>query len=105
MCEVEELMLTFVVICRRQRTPLLLATFFGGAALFVGFKFRTMMTQSEAGKNARDKERVNYSVAPGRSGMLPPPMLEIPRKAIIETEANGGWLNRWRSVIDNESGN
>jgi hypothetical protein len=70
MCEVEELMLTFAVICRRQRTPLL-ATFFGGAALFVGFKFRTMMTQSEAGKKARDKERVNYSVAPGRSGMLP----------------------------------
>jgi len=98
-------MLTFTVICRRQRTPLLLATFFGGAALFVGFKFRTMMTQSEAGKNARDKERVNYSVAPGRSGMRPPPMLEIPRKARIETEANGGWLNRWRSVIDNESGN
>jgi len=53
----------------RQRTPLLLATFFGGAALFVGFKFRTMMQQSEAGKEARDKEGVNYSVAPGRSGM------------------------------------
>jgi hypothetical protein len=80
MCEVEELMLTFAVICRRQRTPLLLATFFGGAALFVGFKFRTMMTQSEAGKKARDKEGVNYSVAPGRSGMLPPSHAQNPEK-------------------------
>jgi hypothetical protein len=59
------------VIHRRQRTPLLIATFFGGAALFVGFKFRTMMQQSEAAKKARDKEGVNYSVAPGRSGILP----------------------------------
>jgi hypothetical protein len=101
---VEELMLTFTVICRRQRTPLLLATFFGGAALFVGFKFRTMMTQSEAGKKARDKERVNYSVAPGRSGMLPPPTFKIPRKVRIETVANGSGLNRWRRVIDNEGG-
>lgn len=68
--EMKNLMLTLAVMYRKQRTSLLLATFFGGAALFVGFKFRTMMTQSEAGKKARENNggRVNYSVAPGRSG-------------------------------------
>lgn len=56
-------------ICRRQRTPLLIATFIGGAALFISFKYRTVMQQSEAAKKANSKEGVNYSVAPGRSGI------------------------------------
>jgi hypothetical protein len=103
MCKVEKLMLIFAVICSRQRTPLLLATFLGSAALFVGFKFRTMMTQSEAGKQAREKEGVNYSVVPGRSGILPFPCLKFSRKARMETGSNAG-LNRWRCVIENKGG-
>jgi len=55
-------------IFSRQRTPLLIATFFGGSALFIGFKWRSVMQRSEAAKKASTKEGANYSVAPGRSG-------------------------------------
>lgn len=47
----------------------MVATFFGGAALFIGFKWRAVMARSEAAKRAGTKE-INYSVAPGRSGKL-----------------------------------
>lgn len=50
----------------RQRTPLLLATFVGGSALFIGLKWRAVLARSEAAKDTA--KGINYSVAPGRSG-------------------------------------
>ncbi|KAH8593428.1 hypothetical protein B0O99DRAFT_627175 [Bisporella sp. PMI_857] len=51
----------------RRRTPLLLLTFLGGSAAFIGFKWRAVMQRSEAAKRASSKE-TNYAVVPGRSG-------------------------------------
>ena len=60
-------------INRKQRTPLLLATFVGGGALFIGLKWRAVLQKSEAAKLATTrtgsgKADVNYSVDAGRSG-------------------------------------
>lgn len=52
---------------RRQRNPLLLATFLGGSGLFIGLKWRAVVQRSEAAKKAGTTD-VNYHVAPGRSG-------------------------------------
>ncbi|CAL3971433.1 unnamed protein product [Diplocarpon coronariae] len=53
---------------RRQRTSLLIATFFGATAIFGGLKWKAVFSRSEAAKKASTKENYNYSVAPGRSG-------------------------------------
>jgi hypothetical protein len=82
------------MIRRRQRTPLLIATFFSGGALFIGLKYRTIMQRSEAAKKANAKEGVNYSVAPGRSGTFPFLLLD-PRVLLNSTV-----LYRRRSLID-----
>ncbi|PBP28179.1 hypothetical protein BUE80_DR000963 [Diplocarpon rosae] len=55
-------------IFQRQRTPLLIGTFFGATAIFGGLKWKAVFSRSEAAKKASTKENCNYSVAPGRSG-------------------------------------
>ncbi|KAG4437357.1 hypothetical protein IFR05_007163 [Cadophora sp. M221] len=62
----------------RQRTPLLIATFFGGSAVFVALKWRAVFSRSEAAKRATTKTKdINYSVAPGRSGEIIYPALKL----------------------------
>ena len=56
------------------------------------------MQQSEAGKQARDKEGVNYSVAPGRSGTSS----FLPRSLMRKSKANGLWVYRWGGLVDND---
>ncbi len=68
---------------RRQRVPLLIATFLGGTAAFVSFKFRAVMTRSEEVKKATSGTKANYSVVPGRSGVfLLSPLLLQPQNQI-----------------------
>ncbi|KAH6676601.1 hypothetical protein B0J14DRAFT_585881 [Halenospora varia] len=51
----------------RQRGPLLIGTFLGASAFFIGLKWRAVMQRSEAAKQANSRD--NYHVQPGaRSG-------------------------------------
>ncbi|CZT45317.1 uncharacterized protein RSE6_05615 [Rhynchosporium secalis] len=53
----------------RQRTPLLIATFFGGIAVFGALKWRAVFSRSESAKRATTRTKdINFSVDPGRSG-------------------------------------
>jgi hypothetical protein len=52
-----------------RRRPFLFTALFGGSALFIGLRWRAVLQRSEAAKKAASKD-VNYSVAPGRSGMM-----------------------------------
>ncbi|KAB8298215.1 hypothetical protein EYC80_001954 [Monilinia laxa] len=49
-----------------SRQRLILGTFLGGGALFIGMKWKAVLQRSEAAKIAGSKQ--NFAVAAGRSG-------------------------------------